>query len=102
MTIRTFFLIIFIISISTCIIFTFAEDETQQWLYLLDSSLTVNTTFASLVALIMSIISYIGFSIAYYLFYKQEKYRQEKLTRDRINLGKIHEELKAMGALSSS
>jgi type III secretory pathway component EscU len=84
-----------------CIIFTFAEDEAQRWLYLLDNSLDINSTFTSLVALIMSIISYIGFSISFYIFYRQEKYRKERLAKDRINLGKIHEELKAMGALNS-
>ena len=96
MTFRTFFLTIFVISISLCILFTFFENKMQLLGYWLDNSYHLNTTFLGLASLIMSIFSYSGLIFAYYYAKKREKAKKIKQEAERINLEKIHNELKAM------
>jgi predicted membrane protein len=96
MTFRTFFLTIFVISISLCILFTFLEDKMQLFSYWVDDSYHLNTTFLGLVSLITAIFSYTGLIFAYIYDKKCEKAKKIKQEAERINLEKIHRELKAM------
>ena len=96
MTFKTFFLLIFISSVSISILFFFFTQETALFLFNIGIDYKIDYTFISLVGLITSIFSYIGMVISFYFAKKREKIRLKKLERERINLQKIHEELKAM------
>jgi len=97
MTFKSFFLLIFISSVSICILFFFFPLETQSFLLNIGIDYKINYTFISLVGLIASIFSYIGLVISFYFARKKEKVRLKRVETERINLKKIHQELKALG-----
>ena len=96
MTFKSFFLLIFISSVSICILFFFFTGETALFLFSIGIDYKMNYTFISLVSFIASIFSYIGLIISFYFARKREKVRLKKVEGERINLQKIHQELKAM------
>lgn len=96
MTFKSFFLLIFISSVSLGILFFFFTSETELFLLNIGVNYKINSIFISLVSLITSIFAYIGMVISFYFAKKRERIRLKKLERERINLQKIHEELKAM------
>ena len=97
MTFKSSFLLIFISSVSICILFFFFTEETTLFLLHIGIDYKINYTFISLVSLIASIFSYIGLLISFYFARKKEKVRLKRVEVERINLQKIHQELKAMG-----
>ena len=96
MTFKSFFILIFISSVSICILFFFFTGETTLFLLNIGIDYKINYTFISLVGLITSIFSYIGLFVSFYFARKKEKVRLKRVEVERINLKKIHEELKAM------
>ncbi len=96
MTFKSFFLLIFISSVSICILFFFFTAEAESFLLNIGIRYKVNSAFISLVGLIASIFSYIGLFISFYFSRKREKVRLKRVQAERINLKKIQEELKAM------
>ena len=94
MNFRTFFSLLFILSISICLSSTFFPDFIKDIL----QNLNINNSikFIGLTSLIISIFSYIGMLISFYFASKRERLRLEKLKVDRKNIDKIHEELNAL------
>jgi predicted histidine transporter YuiF (NhaC family) len=94
MNFRTFFSLLFIISISICLGTTFFPDIIKNTL----ENLNINNPikFIGLTSLIISIFSYIGMLISFYFASKREKLRLKKLEEDRKNIAKIHEELNSL------
>lgn len=90
----TFFLLLFIISISICISATFYPDILKNILQCI--SINENIKFVGLFSLILSIFSYIGMIISFYFANKIEKLRVKKLKEDRKNIDEIHEELNSL------
>lgn len=97
MTFRTFFLLIFLLSISLCFAFTFTPNEIQNVISFFYNRHVFNSAFLGLVSLIVAVLSYIGLVLSHYYAEKEEKARKIKKEANRINLEKIHNELKAMG-----
>jgi len=97
MTFKSSFLLIFISSVSICILFFFFPLETHSFLLNIEIDYKINYTFISLVSLIASIFSYIGLITSFYFARKKEKIRLKRVEKERINLDKIHQELKALG-----
>jgi hypothetical protein len=97
MTFKSFFLLIFISSVSICILFFFFTEETALFLLNIGMDYKINYTFITLVSLITSIFSYIGLIVSFYFARKKERIRLKRVEVERINLEKIHQELKAMG-----
>ena len=96
MTFKTFFLTIFIISVSFCIVVTFLEGKIDILNYWFNRNHQLNSTFLGLVSLITAIFSYFGLVFSYYYNKKLEKAKKIKKEAERVNLEKIHNELKAM------
>jgi len=94
MNFRTFFTLLFILSISICIGTTFFPDIIKNILQYLN--ITNSIKFIGLTSLIISIMSYIGMLFSFYFASKREKLRLKKLEKDRENIKKIHEELNAL------
>ncbi len=94
MNFRTFFSLLFILSISICLISTFLPDFTKNIL----QNININNSikFIGLTSLIISIFAYIGMLGSFYFASKRERLRLEKLKEDRKNIDKIHEELNAL------
>ena len=94
MNFRTFFSLLFTLSLSICLGSTFFPDFIKDIL----QNININTSikFIGITSLIISIFSYIGMLGAFYFASKRERLRLEKLKADRENLDKIHEELKAL------
>lgn len=99
MTFKSFFWLIFISSIAISTLFFFFPNESKLLVSNMKIEYKIDNTFVSLVSLITSILSYITLNIYSYIEDKNEKIRLKKLERERINLDKIHEELKAMSIL---
>jgi len=98
MTFRTFFLLIFLLSLSLCFTFTFAPDKIEDILFFLfNKSSDLNNAFLGLVSLIVATLSYIGLLLSHYYGTKEETARKIKKHAERLNLKKIQEELRAMG-----
>jgi len=95
MTFRTFFLLTFLLSISLCFAFTFIPNQIETIISSLNNQYQLKSAFTGLVSLIVSILSYIGLILSHYYANKQEKARIKR-DAERINLEKIHNELKAM------
>ncbi|MBU1667702.1 hypothetical protein KKC13_04730 [bacterium] len=97
MNFRTFFFILFVISIALCIGSTFTPDALQDIIYkVIDTNYTINTTFLGLLSLITAILSYIGLVISTYFGRKREIAQREKEERDRLNIEAIHAEIQAL------
>ena len=94
MNFRTFFSLLFIISISICLSSTFSTDFVKNILQNLNINNSVK--FIGLSSLITSIFSYIGILGSFYFASKRERLRLERLKADRENIDKIHEELNAL------
>jgi len=94
MNLKTFFLSLFLLSITVCLGTTFFPDIIINILQTVN--ITENIKFIALVSLIISIFAYIGMLISFYFSRKREKYRLKKLQEDRINIDKIHKELEAL------
>jgi len=94
MNFRTFFSLLFILSISICLGTTFFPDIIKNILQYLNISNSIK--FIGLTSLIISIMSYIGMLFSFYFASKREKLRLKKLEKDRENIDKIHEELNAL------
>jgi uncharacterized BrkB/YihY/UPF0761 family membrane protein len=94
MNFRTFFSLLFILSISICLGSTFFPDIIKTILENLNLKNSIK--FIGLTSLIISILSYIGMLFSFYFAHKREKLRLEKLKREREYISKIHEELNAM------
>jgi hypothetical protein len=94
MNFRTFFSLLFILSISTCLAVTFFPDFINNILQ--NINIYNNIKFIGLTSLIISVFSYIGMVFSFYFASKREKRRLEKLKREREDISKIHEELNAM------
>jgi len=90
MNFRTFFLLLFLISISICLVSTFFPDILKNILQ------NINMKFIALTSLIISIFSYIGMIISFFFARKREKVRLKKLEEDRKNMDKIHKELNSL------
>ena len=99
MTFKSFFLLIFISSVSLGILFFFFTSKTELFLLNMGVNYKINYIFISLVSLITAIFSYIGLLISLYIAKKRERIRLKRVERERINLRKIHEELKAMSQI---
>jgi membrane protein DedA with SNARE-associated domain len=96
MTLKSFFLLIFISSVSICILFFFFTGETDLFLLNIGINYKINYTFITLVSLITSIFSYIGLTVSFYLSRKKEKTRLKRVEAERKSLTKIQQELKAL------
>ncbi len=94
MNFRTFFSLLFILSISLCIATTFYPNFINSILEYMNIKNSIK--FIGLTSLIISIFSYLGMLLAFFFASKREKRRLEKLKRDRENIEKIHEELNAL------
>jgi len=94
MNFRTFFLLLFIITMSTCIFATFYPDAFKNILQ--SMKINENIKFISLLSLIIAIFSYLGVVVSFYFASKREKLRIKKLKEDRKNIDDIHEELNAL------
>ena len=92
MTFRTFFLLIFLSSISSCIVLTFIPNEISAFF----KNDHINNTFLALTSLITAIVSYIGLLFAHYYANKREEAQAQKQEAERVNLEIIQNELKAM------
>ncbi|RUM67859.1 MAG: hypothetical protein DSZ07_07950 [Sulfurovum sp.] len=97
MTLKSFFLVIFISSASISILFSLFTKETALFLLDIGVHYKINYKFISLATLISSTFSYIGVIISFYYAKKEEERRLKKREIERINLNKIHQELKALG-----
>jgi ABC-type Mn2+/Zn2+ transport system ATPase subunit len=96
MTFRTFFLLIFLLSISLCFAFTFNPNEIENVIAYVNRNHELKSSFLGLVSLIVAIFSYLGLVFSHYYANKREKSKDIKKEAERINLEKIHAELKAM------
>jgi len=96
MNFTTFFFFLFIFSISLCLSITFFPTNIENLILLLNFSPKMNLTFFGLFSLTISILSYIGLVVSYYLERKREKARILKLQKERKNIEKIHAELEAL------
>ena len=96
MNFTTFFFFLFIFSISLCLSTTFFPTDVESLIPLLNLSPRINLTFIGLFSLTISILSYLGLTISYYLERKKEKARLIKLKKERKNIEKIHAELEAL------
>lgn len=96
MNFRTFFLILFVVSISLCIGSILMPDSIQNILSQFDVYHTFNMTFLGLLFLITAILSYIGLVISSYFEKKREEERLARQKRDRVNIEAIHEEIQAL------
>ena len=94
MNFRTFFSLLFILSISICLGTTFFPDIIKNILQYLNISNSIK--FIGLTSLIISVIAYVGMLFSFYFASKREKLRLKKLKEDRENIKKIHEELNAL------
>jgi uncharacterized BrkB/YihY/UPF0761 family membrane protein len=94
MNFRTFFSLLFILSISICFGCTFFPDSITNILQ--NFNLNNNIKFIGLTSLIFSILSYLGMVVSFYFASKREKLRLKKLKKDRENIDKIHDELNAL------
>ena len=94
MNFRTFFSLLFILSISICLGTTFFPDIIKTILQYLNISNSIK--FIGLTSLIISIMSYIGMLFSFYFASKRERLRLKKLEEDRKNIEKIHKELNAL------
>lgn len=96
MTTKTLFLLIFIGSITIGVLFFFFPIETVGFLSRMGLNHQFDYTFISLVSLLSSILSYIGYIISLYISEKKERARLEKLARERKNLNQIQKELEEL------
>jgi len=96
MNFTTFFFFLFIFSISLCLSTTFSPTTIENFIPFFNFSPKVNLTFIGLFSLTISILSYIGLIISYYIERKKEKARILKLQKERQNIKKIHAELEAL------
>jgi len=96
MTFKTFFFILFILSTTVSILFSFFILEAEQLLTQIDMAYKTTPTFISIVALISATFSYIGLTISHYLQKKREAIQRKKVEKERKSLSKIHQELKAL------
>jgi len=96
MTFKSFFLLIFLSSISISIPSFFFPKETDIFLLNIGIDYKINYIFVSLVGLITSIFSFIGLLISSYFAKKKEEIRLKKIELERKNLTKIHQELQAL------
>ena len=94
MNFRTFFTLLFIISVSSCILATYYPNEFNNILQ--NINIDNNKKFIGLLSLIIAIISYLGMLTSFYFAHKREKLRIRKLEEDRVNIDKIHAELKSL------
>ena len=96
MNFTTFFFFLFIFSISLCLSTTFLPTSIENLIVFFNFSPKINLTFMGLFSLTISILSYLGLIISYYLERKKEKARIIKLQKERKNIKKIHAELEAL------
>lgn len=94
MNLRTFFTLLFIISISLYLSSTFFPDSVKSILNTVN--VTENIKFIGLTSLIIALFSYMGMVISFYFARKREKARRQKLKDDRINIDEIHAELESI------
>jgi len=94
MNFRTFFSLLFILSISICLGSTFFPDFISNILH--NINVNNNIKFIALTSLIISIFSYIGMLISFYFASKREKKRLLKLKKDRELMDSIHAELEEL------
>jgi len=96
MKFTTFFFFLFLLSISLCLSTTFFPTNIENMIPFFNLSPKINLTFIGLFSLTISILSYIGLMLSYYLEQKKEKARMIKLQKERKNIKKIHAELEAL------
>ncbi len=94
MNFRTFFTLLFIISISLCLGSTFFPDILKSILNTIN--ITENIKFIGLMSLIIALFAYIGMVVSFYFARKREKARRQKLKDNRINIDEIHAELESL------
>lgn len=94
MNYRTFFTLLFILSIIFCLSSTLFPDILTNILQSIP--LTTNIKFLGVMSLIISIFAYIGMLLSFYFARKREKKRIHKLSEDRKNIDSIHAELEAL------
>lgn len=93
---RAFFSMLFLISISICLLSSFASEMMDASLLSLFANPKVNSAFVGLFSLSIAILAYIGLLIALYYKYVVEKRRLDKLQEERRNINEIHAELSAL------
>ena len=96
MNFSTFFFFLFILSISLCLSTTLLPSSIEELIAFFSFSPKIDLTFVGLFSLTISILSYIGLIISYYLERKRKKERTLKLNKERKNIEKIHAELEAL------
>ena len=94
MNLRTFFSLLFIISIALCIGAEFFPDIIINLFQRID--INTNIKFIGLMSLITSIFSFIGMLFSFYFARKREQRRIQKLEEDRQNIADIHAELESI------
>lgn len=96
MNVKTFFFILFFISIALCIGSTVVPNMLENIIFIINPYYKINTTFLGLLSLITAIISYLGWLTSTYFGTKREKKRLDKEERDRLNIEAIHKEIQAL------
>jgi len=96
MNFRTFFFLLFLISIFTCITITFFPNIAQSIIDTTPWYKTANMAFIGVLSLIISIFSYLGLLTSYYFEKKYEKIELKKKRAEALNLERIHEELEGL------
>jgi len=92
MYINIFFIILFILFTLLYLTLLFFPNSLESSLHFLHLSKSINFDFLTLFLLISSIFSFIGFLTTYFI----EKKRVVKVKKERLNIEKIHAELKAL------
>ena len=96
MNFTTFFFFLFILSISLCLSTTFFPSNIESMLPFFNFNSKINLRFIGLFSMTISILSYLGLVISYFVEKKKEKARIIKLEKERKNIEKIHAELEAL------
>jgi predicted membrane protein len=94
MNFRTFFSLLFLISITLCIGSTFFTDILKEVMQYINFFLPIK--FIGIASLLTAIFSYIGMLVSFYFAEKREKRRIEKLKEDRELIDSIHAEIEAL------
>ena len=96
MNFSTFFLFLFLTSISLCLGTTLLPEMVQESINFFNLSSQIDLKFIGIFSFIISTLSYIGLVFSYYSERKRARLRAEKIEQERKVLDKIHAELEAL------
>lgn len=96
MRFKTFFFILFTISITWGIVTTLIPDLIQNIFYTMNSNYTINITFLTLVSLITAGFALLGLLLSIYFGSKEKRIKRLKRQRDRQNVEIIQAEIQAL------